>query len=73
MVQCGSCLSLLIVSDDDGPFPLKHIGLTCEHEIKGVLQLFFSTTSIFKESMNIILNCLQVDRGYSTGSLSEIS
>ena len=29
MVQRGSCFSLLIVSDDDGPFPLKHVRLTC--------------------------------------------
>ena len=25
MDQCGSCLSLLIISDDDEPFPLKHV------------------------------------------------
>ena len=29
MIQCGSCLSLQIVSDDDGTFPLQHVTLTC--------------------------------------------
>ena len=49
MVQCGSCLSLMIGSYVDGPFPLNNVDRLVHNKVRVVVDFFL----FFSQNLNI--------------------